>query len=135
MCCCFDVRRVEFESLYRVLDVYCFGESISLSPSCGAQNWWSLLLVATNFDRCANSHSLHHPQGAVVFVARAVTGDRFKLSFKAKQKEHPKGCSFCLAQKERHARLCLAFATQTTDCVRLRRVEFESLYQLIENKK
>ena len=68
------------------LDVYCFGESISLSPSCGAQNWWSLLLVATNFDRCANSHSLHHPQGAVVFVARAVTGDRFKLSFKAKQK-------------------------------------------------
>ena len=42
--------------------------------------------------------------------------------------------AFFLAQKERLARLCLAFATRTTDCVRLRRVEFESLPMKQKNK-
>ena len=38
-------------------------------PSCGTQNRRALLLVADDFDHCANSHSLHRPQGAVVFLA------------------------------------------------------------------
>ena len=37
--------------------------------SCGAQNRWSLLLVANDFDRYANSHSLPRPQDAVVFLS------------------------------------------------------------------
>ncbi len=38
-------------------------------PSCGTQNRWSLLFVANDFDHCANSHSLHPPPAAVVFLA------------------------------------------------------------------
>ena len=40
-----------------------------------------------------------------------------------------------LAESKRFARLCLAFATQTTDYVRLRREEFESLAKVHLNKK
>ena len=43
--------------------------------------------------------------------------------------------AFFLAQKERLARLCLAFATRTTDYVRLRRVEFESLCIIFSSVK
>ena len=39
---------------------------------------------------------------------------------KKKQKRYPYGYLLCLAQKERLARLCLAFALRTTDCVQLR---------------
>ena len=38
-------------------------------PSCGTQNRWSLLLVANDFDRYANSHSLFPPPAVVVFLA------------------------------------------------------------------
>ena len=40
-----------------------------VKSTCGAQNRWSLLLVANDFDRYANSHSLLRPQDAVVFLS------------------------------------------------------------------
>ncbi len=45
------------------------GDELCGKDTCGAQNRWSLLFVANDFDRYAISHFLHRPQGAVVLNA------------------------------------------------------------------
>ena len=45
------------------------GDLNLLLPSCGAQNRWSLLFVANDFDRYAKQLSLYPPQAAVEWLA------------------------------------------------------------------
>ena len=84
---------------------------VACNPSCGTQNRWSLLLVANDFDRYANSHSLHPPPAAVVFLARAFVA-RVRVSLCIKQKRYPRGISFLFGAEgeTRKALPCVCFA-------------------------
>ncbi len=84
---------------------------VACNPSCGTQNRWSLLLVANDFDRYANSHSLPRPQDAVVFLARAFVA-RVRVSLCIKQKRYPRGISFLFGAEgeTRKALPCVCFA-------------------------
>ena len=60
--------------------------------SCGAQNRWSLLLVANDFDRCANKCSLHPPPAAVTFVAPETRRPSVQGQLNAEKTRHTKRC-------------------------------------------